>query len=103
MPDSDLQAFYEALLPVRVTGEGSYTPEDRYRDFREVFYGSNAGKRVLAQIMDECEGPPVGEAQIESHAYLAMRAGKRTVGARIVLWMNAAPPDVAIVKEDDNG
>ena len=100
---SDLQAFYEALRPIKVTQDGAYTPKDRFRDFRAVFFGSAQAQRVLAQILDECEGLPVTLNQLDSHSYLAHRHGKREVGLRIVQWMNAVPPDVTVMKEDDDG
>ena len=87
----DLAAFFAALAPVRV-GHGSYSQLDRYRDFRAVFFGSDAGRRVLAQIVNLCEGLPVLEADAESHARMAYRAGMRRVGQEIVRWMNAEPP-----------
>lgn len=96
---NDLQAFYDALMPVKVTQDGNYTPVDRLRDFRTVFFGTDHGRRVLAQIINESEGLPVTINQIGEHPYLAFRAGKREVGLRIVQWMNALPPDV--MKDDD--
>lgn len=100
---NDLQAFYDALTPIRVTSDGDYRPVDRLRDFREVFFSNEQGRRVLAQIMNECEGLPVTLNQISDHSFLAFRHGKREVGLRIVQWMNALPPNVTIEKEDDDG
>lgn len=100
---NDLQAFYDALIPVQVKEGGSYTAVDRLRDFREVFFSTDQGQRVLGLIMNECEGLPVTLNQIGDHSYLAFRHGKREVGLRIVQWMNALPPDVKIERMEDDG
>lgn len=102
-PQGDLQAFFQDLQPYCVSPrqDGPYTPEDRLRDFRKVFQGSPEGKRVLAQIVAECEGLPVTLNQIKDHSYLAFRAGKREVGLRIVKWMEGLPPDPVVENEDD--
>ena len=97
---NDLQAFFDSMQPVRVTRDGEYTPEDRLRDFRAVFFGTDAGKRVLHQIIAEAEGLPVNMGQLDSHPYLAFRAGKREVGLRIVQWMQAQPADPVIEVQD---
>lgn len=92
-PDSDIADFIEALRPVKV-GRNNYTRLDRYRDFRAVF-GSEQGKRVLSQIIDASEGGVIAEADAESHARLAFRAGMRRVGALIAAWATIAPPEDA--------
>ncbi len=97
---NDLQAFYEELMPVRATPGGEYTPEDRYRDFQAVFLSDDRGKRVLAQILREAEGPPIVMDEVSEHSYLAARAGMRLVGHTIIKWINDLPPDVVIESED---
>ena len=99
---NDLQAFYESLRPVRATQSGSYTFDDRFRDFRAVFFGDDRGRRVLAQIIDLCEGLPITLKQMESHPYLASRAGQREIGMRIVQFMGAVPSEVEIQSEDQD-
>ena len=94
-PQSDLQAFYDALRPYYLNPQhgGDYSFEDRFRDFRKVFVESGEpGRRVLAQILDECEGKPTTLNQVRDHAYLAWRAGKREVGLWIVAAMSGVPP-----------
>lgn len=98
---NDLQAFFDAMRPVRVSQQGPYTPEDRFRDFHNVFFGSEAGRRVLAQIIAECEGLPPNMNQVSDHAFLAFKAGKREVGHRIVQWMGGVPPEVAVEQQED--
>jgi hypothetical protein len=92
---NDLQEFFNSMIPTQV-GANGYTEEDRYRDFRSVFFDSPSGKRVLHQIIAECEGLPVTLRQIESHAHLAFRAGKREVGMHIVKWMQGVPAETPV-------
>lgn len=83
---NSLKAFF-ASLPVI---SGSYTKKDRYRDFMAVF-GTEAGGRVLQQIIKEAEGLPIIEEDAESHAKLAYRAGRRSLGLWIVKTLNTEP------------
>jgi hypothetical protein len=66
-------------------------------------FSTDAGKRVLAQIMAEAKGLPVTLNQIESHPYLSYRAGKNEVGDWIVKAMWAVPVAPEIEREDDDG
>lgn len=86
----DLQKFFESLPRVRATHAGPYTKFDRYRDFRRVF-GTDEGRRVLAQIVNHCEGPILTQAEIHNHADLSFRAGQREPGQWIVHVLNAEP------------
>ena len=52
--DESIRRFFEALRPIAVSGDGPYQPMDRYRDFATVF-SSDAGRRVLSQIVAHCE------------------------------------------------
>lgn len=90
-PDDDITAFIEALRPVKV-GRNGYSRIDRYRDFKATF-STESGKRVLAQIIDLCEGPVPTESDIENHAKLAGRAMMRRVGALISAWTSVPPPE----------
>jgi hypothetical protein len=87
----NLQAFFDTLAAVKA-GRDGYSSMDRYRDCRTVFFGSEAGKRVLGQIIAMCEGLPVLEPEVSNHALLAFRAGRRSIGQELVKWMNAEPP-----------
>lgn len=86
-----IAAFIEALRPVKV-GRGGYTRLDRYRDFKATF-STEPGKRVLAQIIDLCEGPVPSEHDIDNHAKLAGRAMMRRVGALVSAWATVPPPE----------
>jgi len=86
---SDLQAFYDSLTPVKVNRDG-YRKADRFKDFREVF-NTEAGKRVLAQIISEAEGLIIVEAEVDNHAKLSFRAGKRSLGCWIANVLQATP------------
>lgn len=93
----DVAALIEALRPVRV-GRANYTRTDRYRDFSSVF-GSDAGKRVLSQIIDFAEGPPTIESDLSNHALLAARAWARRVGQMIAAWASVPPAVEETTKE----
>lgn len=82
----DIASLIEALRPVRV-GRGNYTALDRYREARLTF-SSDAGKRILSQIIDLCEGSVMFEHEVENIGKLAYRAGMRFVGIQIMAWMN---------------
>lgn len=88
---SDIRALVAAIRFVKV-GRNNYTKLDRYRDFSRVFYGTPEGQRVLAQIMDLCEGPVTMETELPNHALLAGRAMSRRVGTLITAWASVAPP-----------
>ncbi|MFK4647214.1 hypothetical protein ABIF96_005788 [Bradyrhizobium ottawaense] len=89
---SDIAALVEALRPIKV-GRDGYQKLDRYRDARAVFT-SEAGKRILSQLIDLCEGPVIREHEIDNHAKLAYRQGMRFVGIQVLAWMNDIPSDI---------
>lgn len=103
-PLGNLQAFFDGMRPhfVKAKWNTSYTPLDRYREFNEVFQSTDAGRRVLAQIIDLCEGLPLSLNQISDHAYMAFRAGKREVGLDIQKLLVEEPRDFSQMNEDDN-
>ena len=89
----DMSSFYGALPRVQ-PGYGGYTEQQRFADFRAVFYGESSpeqGQRVYQQIIDFCEGPESSRAEIDSHAALASREGARRVGRTIARWANCEP------------
>ena len=49
LPPPDPEAFF-AELAAAWTGK-NYTETERYKDFRQLFMGSDQGKRVLYQIL----------------------------------------------------
>lgn len=87
----EVAAFVAALRPVRVSVEGPYTPLDRYRDFHAVF-ADERGRRVLAQIVDLCEGRPRSIEDVGDHARMAFRDGMRWAGLKITQWAAMPPP-----------
>lgn len=95
-PDPD--AFFEALRRASL-GE-RYTAQDRYRDFRAVFFGQSTpeqGKRVLWQILCWCRlFRPVSAPGDPHETY--RRDGERNIGLKIVMTLNAEP-DEEQVKE----
>lgn len=98
-PERDLQAFFEGLRPVKV-GLNGYTKMDRYRDFRNTF-STEAGRRVLHQIIDHCEGAIMRESDAEQTHRTAFRGGKRSAGIWIMLQMDAVPLDQAPQAESE--
>lgn len=79
--DQELVEFFDRL-PRAALGEG-YTKADRAHDFIQVFNTSDAGQRVLTQILDFCRpfDPP---AHADSHGRLAYNAGRRYVLGLII-------------------
>lgn len=88
-PVDEIAAFIQALQPIRATGEGPYKPVDRYRDFHSVF-GSDAGKRVLSQIVDKGDRR-VTEMDAEKQATLIWRAAQRELAQWIVAVATVPP------------
>ena len=86
---SDLQAFFDTLAFVKVNKDG-YRKADRFKDFREVF-STDAGKRVLSQLINEAEGLPIIENEASDHAKMAFRSGKRSLGQWLVHILQAIP------------
>lgn len=48
---SGFEDIFADLAKGFLTAKGSYGPEQRYQDFRQLFTGSDQGKRVLYQIL----------------------------------------------------
>lgn len=86
---ADLQKFFDSLTFI-TPGRNGYRKADRYRDFRQVF-NSDAGKRVLAQIIDNAEGLPILEHEVSDTHKMAYRAGQRSVALWIVKTLKAEP------------
>lgn len=95
---NDIRALVEAIRFVKV-GREQYTRLDRFRDFNRTFHGTEEGRRVLAQIMDLCEGPVTTESDLTNHALLAGRAMSRRVGLLINAWASVPPSVDEPVKE----
>ncbi len=71
-------------------GRGRYDRIDRYRDFREVFLGSDAGKRVLYEILSWSRMfRPVAVKGDPYETY--RRDGERNIGLTILSVTNIEP------------
>ncbi|MAE44873.1 MAG: hypothetical protein CMF63_07815 [Magnetovibrio sp.] len=81
----------EALLAdLRSAQLGRYSRALRYRDFREVFLGTPAGKRVLWQILDWARLYRSVAVKGDPHQTY-FRDGERNIGLRIMATVNAEP------------
>lgn len=83
-PDPD-----DFMREVMAAWEPGYTDENRYADFRQLFLGSQQGKRVLHQILTwarlwATNFDPDGRI----HAF---KEGERNLGQRIVTAINVEP------------
>lgn len=96
----DIEAFFDSLLRVQV-GKDHYTAMDRYRDFRRVFGETEAGRRVLWQILD-WTGLYRTSAHPDPHVMYA-REGERNLGLRLIETMNAEPVTPHPKPGDDDG
>ncbi|MCR4295389.1 MAG: hypothetical protein NUW21_07625, partial [Elusimicrobia bacterium] len=71
-------------------GRGKYLPLDRFRDFRDVFFGTDAGKRVLYEILSFTRMfQPVAVKGDPHETY--RRDGERNVGLKILYIANTEP------------
>lgn len=90
VPDFDqCTALFDGLAEVR-TGE-DWDNEQRQADFRTVFLGSPAGKRVLHEILAWSRLFASTFVPGDAHA-THWREGGRDVGLRILAILNAGPP-----------
>jgi len=97
--EPDPEAFLDDL---RKAQSGRYTRMERYKDFRAVFMGSDAGKRVLWQILRW--GKMFGTVAQPNNPHMTyFRDGERNIGLRIMHTMNAEPaeqPTKVITKQE---
>jgi hypothetical protein len=93
-PEQDIretEAFFETVsnLPPDI----GYTENDRFRDFRMVFLGSEEGKRVLRSLLGWGHmfktSMPAGPAA--DPLRLAFSEGERNLALRIVTTINVEP------------
>jgi len=71
----------------------NYTPKDRYADFRQVFMGTDQGKRVYRELLSwghmfkaGCYGNP-----IDTHKML-ISEGERNFVIKLMAAVNIDPP-----------
>jgi hypothetical protein len=89
-PSFDLEELLATLRHARAGKQ--YTPMDRYRDFRQVFLGSDQGKRVLWELL--------GFSHLMRHSHspgdpytTAFKCGEQNVGHRILFTLNSEPKE----------
>lgn len=71
-----------------------YRDEDRYREFRLVFLGSDEGRRVLHEILSwgHMFQSSVGRADIDPNRVLFFE-GERNMALKLLATLNAEPPE----------
>lgn len=74
-----------------------YDHEDRRRDFQAVFLGSDAGKRVLYEVLAWSHVFASTFVPGDSHA-THWREGGRDIGLRILAALNQEPPVSSTVR-----
>jgi len=84
----DPVAFFERLRQVQF-GK-NYTDADRYRDFRRVFLGTDAGRRCLYQIFEWAH--VFHTSVVPGDPYMShFQDGERAIGLQILSVLNAEP------------
>jgi len=80
----------------------NYTSKDRYQDFRQVFTGSEQGKRVLREILSwgRLFKPSVMGSPIDPYA-LAIRDGERNSALKLLVVVNNEPPNLQTRSKHD--
>lgn len=73
-----------------------YLAVDRYRDFREVFLGSDRGRRVLSEIINKfCHRNASSVALAGADPYKTQFAeGERNVAIKIMLTLQNEPQEM---------
>ena len=72
----------------------NYTPKDRYNDFRQIFMGSEQGKRVYRELLSwgnyfniSLQGNPIDPLR------MAVNLGHRNFATRLIAAVNIDPPE----------
>ena len=72
----------------------NYSPKERYNDFRQVFMGSDQGKRVYRELLSwgklfntSSHGSPIDPYR------MAMADGHRNYSIRLMAAVNVDPPE----------
>ena len=91
--DPQYEAFFQELSGVH-PGKSKYKPMDRYRDFRQIFLGSDQGKRVLHEILGwgHMFRSPIPIAGIIDPTRLGVNEGERRMAIQIFHTINHEPP-----------
>jgi hypothetical protein len=80
----------EGLLRELTAGSGAYTEMDRYREFRSVFLDTEAGRRVLHQIL--AWGHIWTTSMSQTPHEMAFSEGERNLGLKILAAVEVEPP-----------
>jgi len=84
--DPDPDAFLRELKSAQL---GRYSRMQMYKDFRTVFLGTPAGKRVLWKIL---EWAHVYKSNMNNDSNLVIfREGERNLGLKVMRTMNTEP------------
>lgn len=70
---------------------GEYTPMDRYRDMRQVFLGSDQGKRVLREIL--AMGHMFQTSFSTDSGTTAFKEGERNMALRVLTAITKEPKE----------
>lgn len=86
--DKELLEFI-ALLP-----NSKYTEKDRYNEFRKFFMGSEAGKRILVEILSwgKLFDTGISASPIDQIA-MNIRAGEQNIARKLLHVVNNEPPE----------
>lgn len=100
-----MDEYLEILAELSVPED--YDPLDRYRDFRNVFLGSEQGRRVLKQILSWAHFTKPTVVKIPIDPYKVIHSeGERNLALRIFAIMLTEPKQkekstIATVEEDN--
>lgn len=88
---SDADPLFDALSSLPAPPEG-YTPQDRYRDYRQLFMGSEQGQRVLRDILKQGHllRPSLTGRPVDPYAVVALEA-ERNFALRILTAIHDEP------------
>ena len=91
------------LAELNAAMSGNYSDMDRYREFRSVLLGSDAGKRVLRQILTWAH---MWQTSFDANpSLMAFNEGERMIGIRILSAIHTEPvekPTKQNVKREPN-
>ena len=89
MTTDDLEDFLVELSTAQTAGR---TAMDRYRDFREVFLGSDAGRRVLHDILAMGKVFMTSFRKGDPHLLFAQE-GRRSMAVQILKTVREEPQE----------
>jgi len=81
-------------LLAEIPAHKTYSPEEKYHDFRQLFMGTEQGKRVYAEILSWShifQSNVSGAGTIDVNRTL-VREGERNIGLKLLGAVNVEPP-----------